>query len=166
MGCHPEGPGQAQKVAHVNLINKVKCKVLHLGQGNPGYQSRLRDEQIHSSPAEKDLGVLVDARLDVSQQCAFADLYPGLLKKQHDWQVQGGDFPSLLHCGDTAEFCVQFPGPQHRKVKEKVQRKVMEQVQRRPQKLSESHRSCEHRLRELGLLSLEKGRFLLLPFNT
>lgn len=83
------------------MFSKVKCKVLHLGQANPGYQSRLGDEQIHSSSAEKDLGVLVDARLDVSWQCAFAGQYPGLLKKQHDWQVQGHDSPPLLHCGDT-----------------------------------------------------------------
>jgi len=115
-------------------FNKAKCKVLHLGRGNPQYQNRLGDEGIERSPEEKDLGVLVDEKLDMSQPHVLATQ-----KANHLWSCIKSSVANRLRevilplysalVRPHLETCVQLWSPQHRKDME-----LLERVQRRPQR--------------------------------
>jgi len=76
--------------AQRNLMkfNKGKCRVLHLGRNNQMHQYRLRADLLESSSAERDLGVLVDDEVTMTQPCM---LLPG--RPMVSWDAFRGMWP-------------------------------------------------------------------------
>lgn len=52
---------------HFISFSKFKCKVLHLHHGNPCSQYKQGDVRLEHSPAEKNVVLLVDGKLDTNQ---------------------------------------------------------------------------------------------------
>uniref|UniRef100_A0A8C3HAP4 Reverse transcriptase domain-containing protein n=1 Tax=Chrysemys picta bellii TaxID=8478 RepID=A0A8C3HAP4_CHRPI len=50
-------------------FNSEKCKVMHLGMTNKNFSYKLGTHRLEVTEEEKDLGVLVDRRMIMSQQC-------------------------------------------------------------------------------------------------
>jgi len=114
-------------------FNKAKCKVLHVGQVNLQYQYRLGGEWIESSPQEKDLGVLVDEKLNMTwQRMLTAQQANHILSciESVASRLKEGILPlcsALVR--PHLESCVRLWSPQHRRDMD-----LLERVQRRPQK--------------------------------
>ncbi|XP_066035376.1 triadin isoform X8 [Chamaea fasciata] len=141
-------------------FNNAKFEVLHLVWGSPKNNFGLGREWKETSPGEKDLGLLVDEKLDMTQQCMLAVKKAVCILGCTKSRVVSTS-KEMIHSLYSAlvrphlDYCVQDWEPQHNKDVD-----VLEQAQEGAIKSSTGleHISYEDKLREMGQFSLEKRR--------
>ncbi|KAK4826949.1 hypothetical protein QYF61_012798 [Mycteria americana] len=138
---------QSWAITNRMKFNKSECRILHLGQGNPGYMYKLGDERLESSPMERDLGVWVDDKLDMSQQanCVLRCIKHSIATWSREVTVPL--YTALVR--PHLEYCLQFWAPQYKK-----DIKLLENVWKRASKMVKGLKGKTYEEQ----LSLEKRR--------
>ena len=141
-------------------FNVAKCKVMHIGHGNPRHNYAMQNTDLATTEEERDLGVITSSKLKPSAQCA---------KAARTAQAVLGQLARAFHFRDRyvfvqlyttyvrphLEFAAQAWSPWTAADKE-----VLEQVQKRAVRMVSGLRGREYedRLAEINLTTLEERR--------
>ena len=127
--------------AKLMQLSKAKCKILYVGRGNPKQRYRMGSEWLEGSFEDKDLGMSVDERFNMSCQCTLATQKANCILDCIRRSVTSRSREVILPwCSALVsphlQCCIHFWSPQHKKDME-----LLEQVQRRAVKMI---RGLEH----------------------
>ena len=141
-------------------FNVAKCKVMHIGHGNPRYEYSMQNTPLEVTEEERDLGVITSSKLKPGAQCT---------KAAKTAQAVLGQIPRAFHFRNRHVFLqlyityvrphLEFAG-QAWSPWTAADKAVLEQVQIKAIRMVSGLRGhkCEDRLKELGLTTLEERR--------
>ena len=141
-------------------FNISKCKVMHIGRGNPMHTYYMSGIALQEVSTEKDIGVLLDSSLKPSKQCAEAARRANAILGEisrafhfRDRFVYVNLYKKYVRC--HMEFSVSAWCPWSVADKE-----ALERVQRRAVAMVSglTGTTYKERLEEIGLMSLETRR--------
>jgi hypothetical protein len=141
-------------------FNVSKCKVMHVGQRNPGQEYTMNGIKLATTSEERDIGVTVCGNLKPSSQCSKAAGTAAAVLGQISRAFHYRDRHTFIglykqYVRPHLEFAVQAwnPWTQHDK-------ETLEKVQRRAVGMVSGLRgeTYEEKLVELGLTTLEERR--------
>jgi len=141
-------------------FNVSKCKVMHVGQKNPGYLYNMGSNGLQRVDVEKDLGVMISSDLKCSQQCMYAytkaNRVMGMIRRTIAYKeprIMLSLYKTLVR--PHVEYCSCAWNPHYSKDKD-----LLEKIQHRFTKMimNMQDKRYEDRLRCLGLWTLEERR--------
>jgi hypothetical protein len=140
-------------------FNVSKCKVMHMGTSNPGYQYHMGGQALETTDEERDIGVMITASLKPSAQCAkaakTAQAVLGQLARAFHYRDRHVFMRLYKYVRPHLEFSTQAWSPWT-----EGDKACLEKVQERAVRMVSGLKSDDYseRLSELGLPTLEERR--------